>query len=229
MPEVDPRTAPRRDRRSWCASSASGFPPDGRCALYIRPTMIATDPYLGVQPVGAATSSTSSSARSAPTTRRASTRSHPRRGPLRARGARRHRRGQDRRQLRGQPLPPGARPRSGLTRRCSGSTRVEHRYVEEVGTMNIFFVIDDDAGHAAAHRQHPRRRDARLGAAAGRDLGHPGRGAADGDRRGDGRRAQRAGCSEVFGTGTAAVISPVGDARLQGRRATPSATAASGR
>ena len=75
------------------------------CSLYIRPTLIATDPFLGVRPGRRVRLLHHRRARSAPTTPRASTRSasgSPRRTCARCK--RRPRRGQDRRQLRPQPV-----------------------------------------------------------------------------------------------------------------------------
>ena len=56
---------------------------------------------------------------------------------------------------------------------------VDHTYLEEVGTMNLFVAHRRRVRHAAARRQHPRRRHARLGAHAAARLGLPRQRAAD--------------------------------------------------
>jgi branched-chain amino acid aminotransferase len=93
---------------------------------------------------------------------------------------------------------------------------VEHRYVEEVGTMNIFFVIGDEAitSPLTGSILPGVTRDSVL--AILRAWGH---GVSE-------RRlaieevveaAERGTLREVFGTGTAAVISPVGNFHYQGK------------
>ena len=75
-------------------------------SLYIRPFVIATDPFLGVRPSDTYLFIIILSPSGA----------YYESGldPVRAGGARRHWRGQDRRQLRGQPGGPGEGPRRGL-------------------------------------------------------------------------------------------------------------------
>ena len=116
----------RRGRRaSTCGRSCS--PP--RCSSACGPR---------------STSPSSSSPRPpAPTSPRASSRSRSgcREDYTRA-GARRHGRGQDRRQLRRSPAGAAGGHRRGL-RPGGVPRRAEDRYVEELGGMNLFFVHDD--------------------------------------------------------------------------------------
>jgi branched-chain amino acid aminotransferase len=51
---------------------------------------------------------------------------------------------------------------------------VEQKYVEEVGAMNIFFVIDDELITPHVVGQHPARHHPGLGACTGQILGHEG-------------------------------------------------------
>ena len=70
---------------------------------------------------------------------------------------------------------------------------VERRYVDELGGMNIFFVLRRrHAGHAAADRHDPARHHPRLGHHAGPRAGRRGRGAA-GQLRRVARRTRRSG------------------------------------
>ena len=86
---------------------------------------------------------------------------------------------------------------------------IEHTYLEEVGTMNLVVRIGDEFITPPLGRQHPRRRHPRLGDHAAARLG------LHGHERPIGMEeliaAHRAGTlREVFGCGTAAVITPVG-------------------
>ena len=99
-------------------------------------------------------------------------------------GARRHRRGQVRRQLRGRPLGPGRGASSTAATRSSTWTRCERKYVDELGGMNVFFVHGRrPPGDAAADRHDPARHHPRLGHQAGPAGRPPGRGAAGQLRR----------------------------------------------
>jgi len=63
---------------------------------------------------------------------------------------------------------------------------VQRRYIDEVGTMNIMVKIGGEVITPAAHlRHHPARRDARFGADLAQGLGREDRRAPDRDRRGD--------------------------------------------
>ena len=68
---------------------------------------------------------------------------------------------------------------------------VERKYIEEVGAMNMFFVIDGRDRHPAAARLDPARHHARLGHQARPQDGLRRAGAPDLHRRGHGDRAQR--------------------------------------
>ena len=71
----------------------------------------------------------------------------------------------------------------------------QRKYVDEVGTMNIMMRIGDEVLTPAAHHQHdPARRDARLRAHAPPGVGRPRLGAADRHRRGAPGGAPRARC-----------------------------------
>ena len=101
--------------------------------------------------------------------------------------------------------------------RFSGWT-AENQYVEEVGSMNIFFKIKGDLAAPHAGRQHPARHYAR----------HPSSSwpriwGIDTNQTFVISRAGIYGASldgsleEVFGSGTAAVVSPVGELILGGQ------------
>ena len=70
-------------------------------------------------------------------------------------GARRHRRGEVRRQLRRQPARRRPRPIEHGCDQVVFLDAVERRYVEELGGMNIFFVFDDGTDGDAAARPAP--------------------------------------------------------------------------
>ena len=96
---------------------------------------------------------------------------HPRR-------ARRHRRGQVRRQLRGGLRGPARRPSSEGCDQVVWLDAAEHRWVEEMGGMNLFFVYGgrDACVDAGAHRHAAARHHPRLAAQARRRPGLPGGG-----------------------------------------------------
>ena len=128
-------------------------------------------------------------------------------------GARRHRRGQVRRQLRRQPRRPGRGDRArlrpgGLPRRGGAAVRRRARRHERLLRLRR-----RHAGHAAADRHDPARHHPR------RDP-HPGRataarGRASGRSALDEWRADAASgrLREAFACGTAAVITPIGTVR----------------
>ena len=87
-------------------------------------------------------------------------------GHLHPRRARRGRRGQDRRQLRGQPHGPD---RGQEKRVCPGSLARRHRAQVRRGGRHLQHLLCHRrrTDHLAADRQHPARRHPGLGAAAG--------------------------------------------------------------
>ena len=192
-----------RADRDWVPSAPG-------TSLYIRPTIIATEPFLGVRPakqftffvIASPVGAYSGDGRSA---RRASwsrtSTCAPRSGGLGG-------------------VKAGANYVASLRAAEDAKARgyaqvlwtdaIEHTYLEEVGTMNMMVRIGDEFVDAAARRQHPGRRHARLGrsrccaswgfAVNERPIGME-----------ELIAAHRAGTlREVFGCGTAAVITPVG-------------------
>ncbi len=95
---------------------------------------------------------------------------------------------------------------------------VHRKYIDEVGTMNIMVKIGDEVITPPLGRDDPARRDARLGADAAARLGGQGGGAADLHRRGRGGPQGGHGSRRCSGTGTAAVISPVGELAYKGEK-----------
>ena len=117
--------------------------------------------------------------------------------------------------------PASTRPKRPSTRaspRCCGSTASQRKYIEEVGTMNIMLQIGDEvitpplAGTILAGVT----RDSALTLM--REWGLRVVRAADHDRRGRRAAARKGTLKEVWGTGTAAVISPVGELAYKGER-----------
>ena len=103
--------------------------------------------------------------------------------------------------------------------RCCGWTAPQRKYVDEVGTMNIMMRIGDEVlTPPLSDRHDPAGRDARLGAHPAPRVGLPRVRA----RRSPSTRWSRPRTGgtlrEVWGTGTAAVISPVGELAYKGER-----------
>ena len=91
---------------------------------------------------------------------------------------------------------------------------VERRYVDELGGMNIFFVLRRrQPGHPAADRHDPARHHPRRDHHAGQRGRPRGRGAPGQLRRVARRRRSAAGSARSFACGTAAVITPIGTVR----------------
>ncbi len=108
--------------------------------LYLRPFMIATEVGLGVKPANEYLFLVIASPAGACFRRRQARLHLGLRGP-RPRRPRRHGRRQDRRQLRGLPPRPGRGRRAGL--RPGLLDAVEHKWIEELGGMNLYFVYGD--------------------------------------------------------------------------------------
>ena len=122
-PAARSRAGPAVARDRWWASSATGCRRPSGTSLYIRPTIIASEAFLGVRPGEVVHLLRHPLARSAPTTRRAWRPVKIRvEEQVRARGRGRPGRGQDRRQLRGEPLWRARRPSTRASPRCCGST-----------------------------------------------------------------------------------------------------------
>ena len=117
--------------------------------------------------------------------------------------------------------PPPSPPRAGRAQGCDQVVwldAAEHRWVEEMGGMNLFFVYGSGPNARSsrrAHRHPAARHHPRLAADARRRPRHPGRGGQDLHRRVAG--GQRAGAiTEAFACGTAAVITPIGTVKSAG-------------
>ncbi|MEJ7663270.1 MAG: aminotransferase class IV [Hymenobacter sp.] len=110
-------------------------------SLYIRPFMFATDGFLGVRP-----SNTYHFVHYYLPGRRRTSRSRcglAFRAAVRARRPRRGRLRQKRRQLRRPPCCLPAWPSSKATTSCSGPMPPAHQYIEESGTMNVAFILNN--------------------------------------------------------------------------------------
>ncbi len=162
MPEV-PEELFLGALRALVHEDASWVPTEPGASLYLRPTMIATEAYLGVRPskkylffvlaspVGNYFGPRPDAAPALGGDR------------ARARCPGRHRRGQGRGQLRRRHGSRRAGRRRRASTRSSGSTR-RHRDVEEAGTMNVFFRIDDTVVTPPLEDSLLAGRDPRLGA-----------------------------------------------------------------
>ena len=184
-------------------------------AIYIRPTMIATEAALRASSRRRPTYSSSCSAPSGRTTRRASTRraSSSRTSTF----ARRE-------EASGTPRPQATtarpctfprRPRRGGIRRSCGSTPWSGEYVEEVGTSNIFFVIEDElvTPSLSGSILSGVTRDSVMQVARNWDIEVTERRVSM-EEVAEGCRSGR--ISEAFATGTAAVVSPIGEIGYMG-------------
>ena len=160
-----PRSCSSARWRRWSRADRDWIPTADGGSLYLRPFMIASEAFLGVKP-GERVSLHGDrlvgrrllEGRRARDLAVGQPRLHPRR-------ARRHRRGQVRRQLRHQPGRAGARRSRRGCDQVVFLDAAERRWVEELGGMNIFFVIDDGSlrtppltRHDPA-RHHPRFAD----------------------------------------------------------------------
>ena len=121
IPPLDPELA-LRSLAQLVGLDRDWVPKTVGTSLYVRPTIIASEPFLGVRPAKAYIYFVILSPVGAyypegmaPVKIRVD-------GQVRARGGRRARRGQDRRQLRGQPRTPARRPSTRASPRCCGST-----------------------------------------------------------------------------------------------------------
>ena len=191
------------------STDADWVPSAPGTALYVRPTIIATEPFLGVRASGR-TPSMSSRARSGPITPGAEAGADLGRARTRARGQGWHRRSQGRGQLRRQP----AGGRGGARARLRpGPVARRHRARVSRGSGHDEPVPGDrrHARDAAARGQHPPRHHprhgaddcARLGTAGrrtsrvdDRSAGHACEGHAAGSLR-RGNRSRRVGCRDA--------------------------------
>ena len=209
-PSCPPRTSSRR-RAPWSPPTSTGCRPAAEeASLYLRPFMFASEAFLGVRPAAEVTFCVIASPA----------------GPYFAGGVKPvsiwlSRRLQPRR-ARAAPAPPSAAattppaspPRSrrsahGCDQVCFLDA-VEHRWVEELGGMNLYFVIDDGtsprpSSPAPSSRASPATRSSRCATTCGHEVER----APDHHRRVARRRGVRA-IREVFACGTAAVVTPVG-------------------
>ena len=186
--------------------------------LYLRPYQLAVEPFLGVRPGAASTCSWSSPARPAPTSRAACTRcrsTSPRTtsGPRPAAPA-----------TSSAPAttPPACWPRS--RRSPPGCDQVvwldavEKRYVEEMGGMNLFFVLGSGADAELVTPELTGTllpgitRDSLITLARELATGSPSAGSASTS----GAQGVADGTvTETFACGTAAVITPVGEVKAR--------------
>ena len=132
--------------------------------------------------------------------------------------ARRHRRGQVRRQLRREPgRPAGGGGQNGCAQ-VAFLDAIERRWVEELGGMNLFFVRADGSivtPELTDSILEGVTRDSVLTLLASRAQGARSSGSTIDDWRGGVASGE---ITEVFACGTAAVVTPVGTLRWSGRR-----------
>ena len=171
--------------RRWSAPTWPGCRRRREQSLYLRPFMFASEAFLGVRPARGGALPGDRLARSAPYFTGGikpvaiwlSTGVHPGR-------SRRHRCGQVRRQLRRQPGPAGRGQPARLRSRSASWTPSSSRWVEELGGMNLYFVLPGRAaGHAGADRHDPGRGHPVVDPGAGQGAGPGRRGAQGLDRR----------------------------------------------
>jgi len=203
--------------RTLVEVDADWVPSSPESALYIRPTMIATEPFLGVRPAesylfyvilspvgtyygGGALEPVKIHVE------RSLTRAAP--GGLGA-------------------VKAGANYAAGLLAAVDAKKHgfaqvlwldgVEHKYIEEVGTMNLFVVIGDELITAPLSDSILRgvTRDCVLTLARGWDMRVSERRLSIDEIRAAGQSGT---LREVFGTGTGAVITAVGELQIEGER-----------
>ena len=128
---------------SLVRADADWVPSSAGTSLYIRPTIIATEPFLGVRPAKRFVFFVIASPVGGYGGEGVQPRAHPGRGQVRARRGRRAGRRQGGRQLHRQPA--GRRGRQGPRLRPGAvDRRGRAHYLEEVGTMNLMVRIGDE-------------------------------------------------------------------------------------
>ena len=192
-------------------------PPAPGTALYLRPTLLATEPFLGVRPAAeylffviASPVAAYFGAGGGPLRLAVEERWCARRPAAWAPSRRRP------------TTPPAcARPR---TPGPAGYDQVlwtdahAHSAIEEAGTMNVFVHIGDEIADPAARRHHPGRRHPRLGHRAAAALGPAACARGGSPWKRSSRPAAPGGCARCWAPAPAAGVAAIGELGWRGER-----------